>query len=63
MENKERTDSDQSRGVQGGGSRRRVMSRNMYKEPMVKDNEVGIVFRSKGWTGQGTKIGEKWGQL
>ena len=41
----------------------RVKSRNMYKGHMDKDNGVGTVFGSGGWTGQGRAIGGKWGQL
>ena len=41
----------------------RVKSRDMYKGPMVKDNGVGIVFGSGGWTEQGRTRGGKWGQL
>ena len=46
-----------------GERKGRVKSRNMYKGPMVKDNGVGLAFRSRGWTGQGEQWGKKWEQL
>ena len=45
-----------------GERKGKVKSKNTYKGPMDKGNGVGIVFGSRGWTGQGRGKGGEWGQ-
>lgn len=40
-----------------GERKGRVWSRNRYKLPMEKDNNVGIDYGDGGWVGQGRVIG------